>query len=148
MNSQGLRMAAARLVALHPGDRTWLLQQLPAEQARALQKLLRSPELKRWTGQLRELEIPAPAIAATEVDATMAQASLPAALKQTDPVWIALWLAAHAPEEQEYDLESLGMTRARKVREEAARLAQPLPPSLRAALAQWPSRTGSFAEWL
>ncbi|NII74890.1 hypothetical protein FHW84_003487 [Dyella sp. SG562] len=148
MNTQGLRIAAARLAALHPGDRAWLLKQLPVEHARALQRVLRSPELKRWSGQLGELEIPAPAIAAAETEATVTQAALPAALKQVDPAWIALWLAAHQPEDRDVDLDSLGVTRARKVREEAARLIQPLSPSLRAALAQWPGKAGSFAEWL
>jgi len=148
MNTQGLRLAAARLAALHPGDRAWLLEQLPAEHARALREVLRSPQLKRWGAQLGELDIPAPAMAATAAETTVAQPPLPVALKQAEPAWIALWLAAQQAEARDYDLESLGMTRARKVREEAARLTQPLPPSLRAALAQWPGKTGSFAEWL
>ena len=148
MNTQGLRLAAARLAALHPGDRAWLLKQLPAEHARALQGVLRSPQLKRWGAQLGELDLPAPATAVTEAETASAQPPLPTALKQADPAWIALWLAAQQAEDQDYDLETLGLTRVRKVREEAARLTQPLPPSLRAALAQWPGKTSSFAEWL
>lgn len=148
MNRQGLRIAAARLAALHPGDRAWLLQQLPPAQVGALQELLRSPELKRWGNQLAGLEIPPPTAAPLKADAPMPPASLPAALKQADPGWIALWLAARAPEDRECDLESLGPIRAREVREEVMRHAQPLPTSLRDALAQWPGRADSFAEWL
>lgn len=148
MNSQGLRMAAARLASLHPTDRAWLLRQLPAVQARALQEVLCAPELKRWNGRLGELEIPPPALAAVEADTPVPPTALPAGLRQADPAWIALWLAAHAPKDAEYDIEDLGPSRARKVREAAASLPRSLPPSLRDALAQWPGQASAFAEWL
>jgi len=147
MNQQGLRMAAARLAALHPGDRSWLLEQLPAAHAKALKELLSSGELKQWAAQLGGALTTIPPAAASEAPAM--PAPLPSALKSVGPAWVALWLTANAPDALDDHLEGMETWRARRVADEMARFGKPLPPALREALQRWPERQpDSFAEVL
>lgn len=147
MSTQGLRLAAARLAALHPDDRAWLLAQLPTTEAVALRELLGSPHLKQWAATLGDgvgtLTLPEAASAKVE------SKTLPSALKDLSVDWQALWLAANHPDDAEEYVDGMETWRARRLVEEAQRHQAALPPALREALTQWPNaRAKSFAEML
>jgi hypothetical protein len=147
MTTQGLRLAATRLAALHQDDRAWLLAQLPIEQASALRDLLGSRHLKQWAAALGEgidtLTLPvAPSVKASPK-------SLPLALKELGVAWQALWLAANHPEDVADRIDGMETWRARRLMEDTQRFEGVLPSGLREALVQWPAaRAQSFAEVL
>lgn len=135
MNPQGLRMAAVRLAAIHPDDRQWLLAQLMPQQAVALRELLQDPELRQFATRLGTSLAAMP-----EAHAAMSTEPvepLPAQVKALAPAWMALWLSVHASGDMEHRLHDMEPWRARRVLDEAGRFAQPLPPALAEALAQW-----------
>jgi hypothetical protein len=146
MSTQGLRLAATRLAALHQDDRAWLLAQLPIGQAAALRELLGSPELKQWAtklgGGMEALTLP------NEPAAKASTKALPPAVKELGVSWQALWLAANHPEDITERVEGMEIWRARRVIEDSQRFEASLPTGLRAALLQWPARAKSFAEML
>jgi hypothetical protein len=86
MSTPGIRYAALRLAALHPRDREWLLQRLPAAVRDAWGELT---AMRGWQARARHaatLPPPAPvATAARFVDAEAVTADVLAAAPATEP---------------------------------------------------------------
>lgn len=98
MNAPGLRYAALRLANLHPRDREWLLQRLPAAVRDACQALIRTPG---WQARAREaVTLPAPvlAVASHPVETFVESVAPPVVEVPSMPSWPALADAQkHAP---------------------------------------------------
>ena len=135
-----LRLAAARLVALHKGDRAWLLAQLPAPDAARLRRVMASPDLAR-------VSMHGPVLDTRRLKAeTRKPVDRPwIALEGMDAEWTALVLSALAAPSQENYLASAPEKHAGDVGQVLARLPSVLPPRLRAAVGGWHESKGGKA---
>ena len=127
-----LRLAAARLVALHKDDCAWLLAQLPAADAARLRRVMASPDLAR-------VSMHGPVLDTRRLKAeTRKSMDRPwVALDGMDAEWTALVLSTLDAPSQENYLSSAPEKQASEVGHVLARLPSVLPPRLRATVGAW-----------
>lgn len=112
MSTRGLRYTALRLAALHPADRAWLLERLPASAADALRAIGATPGLDRLARVAVSIEPPQ---APFEMAMPAPVATLPRSVRELDPAWAAVWKQASVSKQGDLSM----------------------PARLKAALASW-----------
>lgn len=132
-----LRLAAARLVALHKDDRAWLLAQLPASDAARLRRVMASPDLARISMHGSVLD----------TQRLKAETRKPVdrpwiVLDGMDAEWTALVLGTLDAASQENYLAGAPEKHAADVGHVLARLPSVLPPRLRAVVGAWHESKG------
>lgn len=88
-----LRYTALRVAALHPADRTWLLERLPVAEADALRTLATTPGIHRLARVAGNIDAPVPSTVSLPVQSvTAAQAYRVASfgIERLDPQWASL----------------------------------------------------------
>lgn len=136
MSTAALRYTALRLARLHPLDRDWLLQRLPAVQADALRAIGATPGIERLARVSDDVEPPRVVVA--PVPHTTPMSRLPLSdIDRLDPHWASLWLRAGGAEALEHYLTDTTPVRAAKMAAFADAIGPRLPGKLAAALSRW-----------
>lgn len=141
MNTTGNRTAALALAAMHPADRRWMLDRLPAGYRHVLDPLI--AEAQRFAsidaGLVREVltgldpnrvvEAPTPDI-------------LIAVLQRLSTQWVARVLVAAVPDHAELYLAACDKVRGAVIRREMAHLPHPFPAALVASISRYLGEVG------
>lgn len=134
MSGTGMRRAALALAALHPDDRSWLLERLRPSWRYDLRRLIGQIHVK----YVSSADLVHEAIQASKKEAppeTPAPDRLLKGMQGLSPIWCARVLAACAPDHTEMVLAHREASDADLIRSELMALPAIFPPKLAAAMA-------------